>query len=284
MSLENIETTEQVQAQYKATAAGFSEAARTYDQDEEGNFILAWMRERAAKVMEQAFPANARLIELGCGTGIEATRFAHAGRMLVLTDVSSAMLEQATAKVREAQPEALMSAHEIPASKVGELAAKYGQGTFDGAYSSFGPLNCEPDLRPVATGLATLVKPGGRLVFSVINRICPTEMAWFALHLEFKNAKRRLGGPIMARAVAGGELSVTTYYYSPSDFKRAFQPDFRVVSCRALPLLLPPPYLAHLVKRAPGFFRLIGRADDALAGLPLLGSLGDHFLIEMERV
>lgn len=284
MSLEKIEQTEHLEAQYKATATGFSEAARTYDQDEEGNFILAWMRERAAKVMAQAFPANGRLIELGCGTGIEAARFAQSGRKLVLTDVAPAMLEQATVKVREAAPEALLGAHEMPASKTGELVASYGHGSFDGAYSSFGPLNCEPDLKPVAEGLATLVKPGGRLVFSVINRVCPTEMAWFALHLEFKNAKRRLGGPIMARAVAGGALSVTTYYYSPADFNRAFQPNFRLRSCRALPLLLPPPYLAHLVKRAPGLFRLVGRADDALAGLPLLRSLGDHFLIELERV
>ncbi len=274
---------DKVEAQYSATAAGFSEAARTYDQDEAGNFILAWMRERAAQVMTRTFPPGSQLLELGCGTGIEAARLAEIGQRLVLTDVSSAMLEQATAKVRETRSKALIGTHQMPAAKIGTLVEHYAPGSFDGAYSSFGPLNCEPELEAVAEGLGKLVKPGGRLVFSVINRVCPTEMAWFALHLEFKNARRRLGGPILARAMSGGELSVMTYYYSPGDFKRAFAPAFRVVSCRALPLLLPPPYLAHLVKRAPGFFRLVGRADDALAGLPLLHSLGDHFLIELER-
>lgn len=279
-----MEETETLEAQYRATAAGFSEAAPTYDQDEEGNLVLAWMRERSALVMERAFPPGSTLLELGCGTGIEASRLAATERKLVLTDVSPAMLEQARAKVRATNPAAVLGAHEGPAAKVGELVEHYGRQSFDGAYSSFGPLNCEPDLRPVAEGLAALVKPGGRLVFSVINRVCPTEIAWFALHLEFKNARRRLAGPIKARAVPGGSLSVTTYYYSPGDFKRAFRPAFRVRSCRALPLLLPPPYLAHLVKRSPGFFGLLGRADDRLASLPLLQSLGDHFLIEFERV
>jgi len=274
----------QAKANYQATAAGFSEAARTYDQDEEGNFSLAWMRERAALVMERAFEPDSTLLELGCGTGIEAARFARSGRKLVLTDVSAAMLEQAAAKVKQVRPEALLGVQQCPAAEAGALLLEqYGSSSFDGVYSSFGPLNCEPDLEPVAAGLAKLVKSGGRLVFSVINRLYPLEMAWFGLHLEFKNARRRLGGPVLARAVAGGALSVTTYYYSPADFKRAFAPAFRLVSCRALPLLLPPPYLAHLVKGVPAFFRLLGRADDALAGLPLLNSLGDHFLIELER-
>lgn len=272
------------EARYRATADGFAEAAPTYDQDEEGNILLVWMRQRAARVMEHAFAPGSTLLELGCGTGIEAARLVAAGHRLALVDVSEGMLAQAVPKVSGVREGGLLGAHCMPAARIAELVETYGPASFDGAYSSFGPLNCEPDPAPVANGLATLVRPGGRVVLSVINRICPTEMAWYALHLNVREATRRLRGPILARAIPGGTLSVMTYYYSPADYIRAFAPNFRVLGYRALPVILPPPYLGHLMRRFPRLFRLLARADDLLAPLPLFRSMGDHFLIEFERV
>lgn len=277
----NTETTE---ARYQATAEGFAEAARTYDQDEDGNILLVWMRERAARIMARAFPPGSTLIELGCGTGIEAARLVAGGHRLVLTDVSPGMLEKAVPKVSAVRDGGLLGAHQMPAARIGELVERYGRASFDGAYSSFGPLNCEPDPAPVARGLAELVRPGGRVVLSVINRICPTEMMWYALHLNLKEATRRVRGPVLARAVPGGTLSVMTYYYSPADYIRAFSPHFRVLGYGALPVILPPPYLAHLMARVPRLFKALGRADDLVARLPLFRSMGDHFLMELERL
>lgn len=178
---------------HRATGAGFSTAAITYDADEEGNPILLWMRERAARVMNRSFADGSLLLELGCGTGIEAERLAARGCRLVLTDVAPGMLERARAKVSVIDG-ALQGAHLLPAARIGELVELYGRGSFDGAYSSFGPLNCEPDPRPVAEGLAALVRPGGRIVLSVINRICPQEILWYALHLDFKKCVPSAGG------------------------------------------------------------------------------------------
>jgi len=271
-----------IEGNHIATGEGFSIAAATYDADEEGNPILLWMRRRAEILMQRNFPAGSRLLELGCGTGIEAERLASRGCSLVLTDVATGMLERATAKVERIDG-ALAGAHLMPASRIGDLVGIYGRGSFDGAYSSFGPLNCEPDARPIAKGLAELVRPGGRVVLSVINAVCPTEILWYAFHLDFRNAFRRLGGPVVARAIPGIAPSVMTWYYTPGDYRRAFSRDFNVLSCRSLPLVIPPPYLGHLMRRFPRSFRLAGRIDDLLAPLPLFRSLGDHFLVEMER-
>lgn len=46
------------------------------------------------------------------------------------------------------------------------------EGSFDGMYSNFGPLNCAPDLPAVAAECARLLRADGCLVFSVIGRIC----------------------------------------------------------------------------------------------------------------
>jgi SAM-dependent methyltransferase len=243
------------------------------------------MRAEHWRWFEKAFPAGSNLLELGSGTGIEASRLAANNYKVALLDVSAKMLEVAAARVLETNPTALLGTHNLPASRVGELVLLYGEGAFGGAYSSFGPLNCEPDLTGVAKGLARLVRPGGKLVFSVMPRFCLTEIAWFGLHGELKNATRRLRGPVMARALPGDELLVKTYYYNPGEFTRQFLPYFKRNRLKAFPLLWPPPYLSHLPPRFPRLFGALDKADNALSNnLPFLAAFGDHFLIELERV
>jgi len=269
---------------YNSTALGFDKAAADYDAEEAGNLVLARMRAENRKWFERAFPRGARLLELGSGTGLEAAYLAGTGRKLALLDVSEKMLEVAAARVTQANPDALLEKHLLPASQVGKLIEVYGEQSFEGVYSSFGPLNCEPELGKVAQGLARLVKPGGKLVFSVMPRFCLTEIGWFGLHADFKNARRRWKGRTIARALPGQELLVHTYYYSPAELQRYFKPYFRTIRLKALPLLWPPPYLSHLPRRFPRLFNLLGKADNwASDTFPLLATFGDHFLIELER-
>lgn len=268
---------------YSSTGRGFSEAAVTYDQDELGNPVLLWMRQRAWQVMQNAFPVGSRLVELGSGTGIEAQRLAAQGHRLALVDVAEGMLERASAKVKAQGPDALLGSHLMPASQAGSLVEIYGEASFDGAYSSFGPLNCEPALEPVAEGLARLVRPGGHVVLSIINRLYPFEIAWYTLNGDSTRAKRRLGGPLLAPALAGGEANVMTWYYSPSEVITTFAPWFSMSSCRALALLVPPPYLPGPMMRSPRLFEALGRLDDLLSPLPVMRGLGDHFLVDFVR-
>ncbi|HEX2909160.1 MAG TPA: class I SAM-dependent methyltransferase [Chloroflexia bacterium] len=270
---------------YQNTATGFDRAAATYDSEEAGNRVLSRMREEHWRWFSRAFKPEARLLELGCGTGIEAARLAATGRRIALLDVAPRMLEMAAGRVKAVNPETLLGQHLLPASQMGELLRIYGKASFDGAYSSFGPLNCEPDLEGVGRGLAQLLKPGGRLIFSVMPRFCLTEMSWFALHGEFHNAARRLRGPLMARALPGEELLVKTFYYNPREFIRRLGPDFKVIRIKALPLLWPPPYLAYLPGRFPRLFTVLGKTDNWLTErFPWLAPFGDHYLIELKKL
>jgi SAM-dependent methyltransferase len=264
--------------------AGFDATAARYDADEEGNVVLGHMRARAFDQFRQAFPRGSRLIELGSGTGTEASRLVRelACRVL-LVDPSPHLLERAAAKVRAVEEPGLLGAHALPARAVGELVPAYGRGSFDGAYSSFGPLNCEPSLVPVARGLAELVRPGGELVLSIINRWCPAEVAWFALHAELGEATRRWGGPVDAAAYPGGPKDVRTWYYSRSEITAAFSEGFVVEHVEALPLLLPPPYLDFILRRFRATFRMLERFEPLAARQPLLRELGDHVLVRLRR-
>ena len=264
--------------------AGFDAAAARYDADEEGNPVLAHMRGRAFRALTTAFARGSRLLELGSGTGTEAARLVREHQCRVaLLDPSAHLLARATTKVRAAGAEGLLGAHVLAAHDVRALVSIYGPSSFDGAYSSFGPLNCEPSLDPVALGLASLVRPGGSLVVSIINRWCPFEVGWFSLHGQWREARRRWGGPVQAAAYPGGPKDVRTFYYSRGAVVEAFGPHFRLDGVEALPLLLPPPYLDFLVTRFPRLFDVAGRLEPWAARLPVLHDLGDHVLVRMRR-
>jgi SAM-dependent methyltransferase len=263
---------------------GFDAAAARYDADEEGNVVLAHMRARAFRELSGAFARGSRLVELGSGTGTEASRLARErGCRIALVDPSPHLLERAAGKVRGVGPSSLLGAHELPARDVHRLAATHGAASFDGAYSSFGPLNCEPSLEPVARGLALLLRPRGTVVVSIINRWCPAEVAWYALHGELREATRRWGGPVDAAAYPGGPKDVRTHYYSAREIAAAFGARFEVAHVEALPLLLPPPYLDFLVRRFGSAYRVIEPLETWAARRPLLRQLGDHVLVRLVR-
>jgi len=174
----------------------------------------------------------------------------------------------------------------LPAGRIGTLVERFGKHNFDGAYSSFGPLNCEPDLTPIADALSDLVKPGGRVILSLINRYCPWETAWYLAARRPKEAFRRWSG--RAEATVRGQWQHTRipiYYWSNAHIEKLFQLNlnFRVVRRMALPWLLPPQYLDGLLKGRPRLFKLLASIDRRLASMWPFNSLGDHTIFEFVR-
>jgi hypothetical protein len=215
---------------------------------------------------------------------VEAAALARVGIRVVATDVAPGMLETTAERLATTRMADRVALHRLAASDVGLLLERYPAGSFAGAYSSFGPLNCEPELRRVAEGLQALIRQGGVLAVSVINRFHPFEAAWYGLHGDMRRATRRWGGHAEGTVSPSLPHRVPTYYFTPGAFARCFAPQFRVIRCRALLVLLPPPYLSHLVDRFPRLFRLAGYLEERLAPWPVVRALGDHFYMELERV
>ena len=271
-------------AHYAQVSQAFDQAARNYDALYQANPMMAWMRRENTALVQDTFAPGDRLLEIGCGTGDEALALSRAGFRIVATDISAKMVEAARAKVQIGEGDEVTWLV-LPAGRLADLTGDYGPGAFDGAYASFGALNCEPDLAPVAAALARLVRRGGAVVCSVMNRWCAWEMGWGLLHLHPSQAFRRLGRGWLDAGLASpdGRLAVPTRYYSPGGFGRSFRPHFRVRLVRGLPVLLPPPYLAHLVERRPRLFARAERIERHLRDRLPFRALGDHFLIVLER-
>lgn len=265
------------------TQRAFDSVAADYDGPRGNNELIQRMRATLWRAVLDRFEPGSRLVDLGCGTGIDAVGFAEAGMRVLATDWSPRMVERTRARARDAAVEgrvraALVGAHQL--DRIGHLPGAY-EGPFDGMYSNFGPLNCVPDLAAVAAQCARLVRPGGGLVFSVIGRICPWEIAHYAWRGRLRRAAVRAARGVTP--VGMNKHTIWTRYYLPREFYRPFAEDFRLESHRALSLLLPPPYLVDLYQRHPHWYERLGRLDDRVGGWPLLREMGDHFLIAMRR-
>jgi SAM-dependent methyltransferase len=289
----NVRHTRQVTTEYQssgseAVADAFTRYAPYYDEEQSENAIARWTRARSLQVLRRTFRQGDRVLEIGCGTGEEALYLAARGVDVLATDASEGMIEVVRAKIAAIQAVRGSTIRVTPqvlaAREIGRLVAECGPSSFAGAYSSFGPLNCEADLRPIASALADLVQPSGKVVISLLNRFCAWETTWHLAKLQRRRAFRRWAGYAEATVRAEwGDQRIPVYYWTPGGVERLFSPYFKATRRTALTWALPPPYLERLVKGRPGLFRLLAKVELSLAHLWPFNSVGDHVLLEMVR-
>jgi SAM-dependent methyltransferase len=263
-------------AQLLETQRAFDSVAVDYDGPRGNNELIQRMRVQLWDTVQRELAPGAHLLDLGCGTGLDAVEFARRGYQVLATDWSPQMVERTRARATASGLATRVGTAHLGVQQLDQLSAK-----FDGIYSNFGPLNCAPDLRAVADECARLLHPGGKLVFSVIGRICPWELAHYGVRGRFRRATVRWARKPMA--VGMNRHVIWTRYYLPREFHRAFAEHFALSSYRALSLFLPPPYLVEFYRRHRRGCERLGRLDDRLGGWPLLRDMGDHFLIVMQR-
>jgi ubiquinone/menaquinone biosynthesis C-methylase UbiE len=270
-----------------AIHAAFSRYAPEYDEDHASNPIARWTRRRNLAILNAAFASGSHVLEIGCGTGTEAIHLARRGVRVLATDAAPGMVDVVRSKLEPSgaahDVAHLVQAQVLSASRLGRLVQDRAR-RFDGAYSSFGPLSCEPDLQGVLDDLARLVRPGGRVVISLLTRFCLWETAWYLLHGDQATALRRWGGRAQATVRdQWRELRVPVHYWGARDVRAMALRHFKVESQMALPWLVPPQYLGGLVRRFPRLFRLAARVDRRLAHLWPFYALGDHYVIVLVR-
>jgi len=257
------------------TQHAFDSVAADYDGPRGNNTLIQRMRMTMWAEFERRFARNARLIDLGCGTGLDAVHLAKTGRRVVATDWSPHMVMRTAARAADAG-----LAHRVDARPIGAHELQLLDGRYDGAYSNLGPLNCVPDLRQLAAQCTRLVRPGGVMVFSVIGRLCPWEYLYYRWKRPERARIRAAKGPV---AIPMNHHTIWASYYWPREFHAAFEDGFELLDYRALGLFLPPPYLVAWYEKHPRFFEFLGRIDDLTGGWPGLRNAGDHFLIVLRR-
>ena len=128
---------------------------------------LSWLRARAertefARLIDRAIPGNARVLEIGCGTGQMSLYLAQADRVVIGADLTRASLRIGAEAARRFQLDQVQFI-ETDLHHPGLRA-----GAFDVVYSS-GVLHHTPDPSAAFGQIVRLARPGGMIVLGVYN-------------------------------------------------------------------------------------------------------------------
>jgi len=231
---------------------------------------------RAALIKE--FPSRGRILELGGGTGEDAAFLAAQGYDVVLTDPSPAMVSVARSKLEPFHGRAELAA----AEELEDFAARHDSTTeapFDGAFANFAPLNCVMDLKPVARGLARLLKPGAPAMLVLFGVFCPGEMITELLRRRPEFALRRLRRGRSPARLSGREFDVV--YHRRAGMEQAFAPWFALEKRLGIGIAVPPSAAEPWSSRHPRLLAAMESVDKVLRRP--LAALGDHVLYQFRR-
>jgi len=259
-----------------APARAFDLIADSYDATFTESVIGRAQRNAVWRELQQAFTPGDRVLEINCGTGVDALMLAQRGIAVEACDVSPRMIavaEQRRARESEGLP---VNFRVLAAEDLHEL-----EGTYDGAFSNFGGLNCVPDLRCVAVELGRMVRPGGSLVICLAGRICAWELLWYGVRGRFRRATRRWKGQADGKLREG--YSVPVFYPTSKQLARALSPWFRLVQRRGIGVVVPPSYAQDSLLGRPAFVRFAERCDRFLGETPGIRAAADHALFVFER-
>src|SRR5262245_50885244 len=128
---------------------------------------LAWLRARAgrsefARLLDRAIAVDARIVEVGCGTGQMSLYLARASRIVIGADLSREALRMAASAAQRFGLDRVRFV-ETDLHRSGLRPA-----SFDVVYSS-GVLHHTPDPRVSFARLVRLARPGGTIVLGLYN-------------------------------------------------------------------------------------------------------------------
>lgn len=259
------------------TKAAFDSAAGSFDEDDYKNGILQWMRRAAYKVYLKSFKKGDRLLELNSGTGIDAVFLAGQGIKIYATDISSKMIEAMETKVKSAGLDNMIKYEVKSFDEISEIP----EDNFDGVISNFGGLNCVNDFTKLEMDLHKKLKPGGKFIAVVINKICPWEIFYYLLKFNPRVALRRFNKN-GADASLNSE-KIRTFYFTPKQFAKYFGPHFKTEKIYSHGYFTPPPYLAGIYNKLTPVVKALMKADELTKSLFPFNRFGDHFIIVMSK-
>ena len=260
-------------------AAPFDAVADDYDELFTASRIGQAQRASVWTELKKAFRSGDRVLEIGCGTGVDACFLGSCGVRVVACDTSPRMLAVASRRVRETGNSEFVQPHLLGAEEISELEEER---HFDGAFSNFGAVNCIKDLRRFASDLGQVVHPGASVLLCLMGPCCLWELIWYLAHVNPRKAFRRFHREGVDARLADGAV-VHVFYPSVRSLTRIFAPEFRLKSVKGIGVSVPPSYLEPLALLFPRVFGLQKRIDYLLGKCPGVRLLADHILLRFER-
>ena len=262
-----------------ANQAYWDLAAENYDRIFPETVIGKVQRDAVWRELDKNFQPGMRILELNCGTGVDAVHLAARSVLVVACDLSSKMIDAARQRLGATGLEALVDFRVLATEKMDSLVD---DDLFDGAFSNFSGLNCVQDIPLVARNLARLLKPSARILLCMVGRFSVWEMAWHLAHGKPAFALRSFRRTPTKHI--SEQHAVLVHYPSVNEMRRMFSPEFRLRGWKGIGVAVPPSCLEPLARKVPRIVGSLAKIDRYLSRAPIFRNLGDCVLLQFERL
>ena len=212
------------------------------------------------------------LLEIGCGTGIDAVYLAKNGIKLTSTDISPEMIKITSQKAVNENLTEFITTEILDADNLDKLDGNL----FDGIISNFNAMNYVKDMNKFALNAHKILKPGAKVFFVMLNKVCLWEFYYYLLKFRPVTAYERL-------TAREKYFKTRMKLYFPRRVKKIFSEYFITNSVRGFGFLYPPDGLAAFQERHMKFFNSIQGLENFLCSKYPFYNFCDHYLIEMTK-
>lgn len=264
-----------------AAERAFDRLAPAYDTLAAGD-LFRRQRARTHQVFSRGLAGGYRVLEIGCGTGLDTVFLGGLGARVVACDASSVMVAHTERRVAADGLTRTVRVLHCGVESVGAYLDVLAEGRFDAIVSNFGAFNCVAGLAPLGALTERWLRPGGTLWLGLLGRTCAWERLYFRLTGRRALTGRRSDPGPVAVAVAG--VDVPTYYHSVEDVRTALGNRLALESMIGIGVLTPPIYLEPRWSRLPLIVRAaVDAVDRVLCRVPPFNRLGDHIMLVFRR-
>lgn len=264
-----------MEANTKQVSEAFSRQSEVFDKLYEENKLSEFFRHQFRQEVLSHLEPNSEILELNCGTGLDAVFFAEKGHRLLATDNAPGMLSQLDKKITSKHLEKQIETQRCSFHELHQLKER----RFDHIISNFGGLNCSDRLDEVLRQFSSLLKPGGKVTLMIMPKVCPWELVMI-LKGKFRTAFRRFRKDTPAH-IEG--VNFFCYYYNPSYVQRTLKKEFRTLTLKGVFITVPPEFYQHFVERYPRLFQVLSKIDKAICKYFPFTYCCDHYLITLEK-
>jgi SAM-dependent methyltransferase len=257
---------------WEPAAAAYDSIAEMYESQVADD---AWMRAVLWKQFAEAFKAGDRVLDCGCGTGMDAQFLASLGVRVTAIDVSAAMVDRTSLRDTRGAPGGIHA----EVLNIAQLDTRFSTPEFDGGISCFGALNTQASLRTFANDAARLLKPRGIAIIHLLNVWSLWE--WGSLISRGRWEAARALGNKQERDFEIGGVTVRHCLWHPSGvYTDFFERHFELRGMYALGVLRPPAGRTWLPNR---LLNLLERCDRSVGRYRPFSYWGRFAVLELEK-
>lgn len=256
---------------------GFSKISHRYEQLNSTTGLINWKRKRIRKHFTNILNTNGTILEINCGSGIDAIYLAKKGYTVHATDAADGMIDYVRSKINSEKLENSLSCEILTFNELHKLNEK----KYSHIFSNFGGLNfCTlNELDGIFKSFLKILEPNGTITLVIMPKICLWE--FLRVFKGNKNAFRRLKKNGVMANIEGEKIK--TYYHSFKDVKSLLSDNFSNFKAENICFIGPTSNRANFVEKRPVLFKIVKVLDKVSNMVPFFRGCGDYYVISAKK-